>query len=339
MELASHHLLVEAVVAVYAYVVEMGLRSFCDAHLKVDGVAGDIHLHGLDVREDIAVVVVPVAGSVVVFLQALVDVLLVVDVALLHFKHVVQVVGGDNGVSHPCDVADIVLVALVDLHKHVHVLLVVVGDGVFQDGGVAEAEFVVLVDHGLLGLAVALVGEFLRLEEVGELACLVDLAKGTLAEHRTLDLVVVDLFVADDDDLVDFHLGLLVDVHVEDHLVGLLRVVALGDGYLCILVALLVEVFLGEDLGAVDHVRCDLTASHDAQLGLHVLALRLLDADVVDAADAGAHAQMDAQVDLAAHEGVGGDAYLGEEAVAPIAFHCLCNRTAWDFYLLSDAQS
>ena len=62
-------------------------------------------------------------------------------------------------------------------------LVVVAVDGVLDDSCIAEAQLVVFLDEGLLGLFIALVGEFLRFEEVGEFAGLMDLAEGTLADE------------------------------------------------------------------------------------------------------------------------------------------------------------
>ena len=265
--------------------------------------------------------------------------LLVVYIALFHFKDGIQVVGGDNSVSHPSDVANEVLVSLVDLHIDIHVVIVVVADGIFNDACIAETEFVVLVNQCLFGLTVTLVGKLFRLEEVRELSCLVDLSKGTLAEKRTLDFTVLQLIVTFEDELVNLHLLLLVNLHVENHLIGLFRVVALGNFYLGVLIAFLVEISLCQDLRTVDHVRSDLTASHDTQFSLHILALSLLDADIVDATDAWTHAEVYAEVDLAAHDGVGGDTHLREESVAPVTFHCFGNLGAGHFYLLAYAKT
>ena len=319
--------------------VQTGLRAFHDAHLQVDGVAYDIHFHGVDVREDVTIVIIVVAGCVIVFFQALVDKFLVIDVTLLHIEHGIQVVGGHDGVAHPCDITDVVLVTLFNLYIDVHVLLVIVPDGVFEDSGIAEAQFVVFLYQLLLGLLVTLVGELLGLEEVSELTSLMDLTEGAFGEHTTLDLRVLEFLVAHQIDVAHLHLVLLVDVHVEHHLPLVVRVVALHDVDLSVLIALLVEVLLGQDLGSVDHIRRDLAALDDAQLGLHILALRLLDAQIVDGAHPGAEGQRDAQVDLRPHDGVGADLGLGEQTVTPIALHGFRNLIAWHLHLLSDTQA
>ena len=103
----------------------MCLWTLGDAHLDIDGVVVDVHLDGLDVGEHVTVVVVVVSGSVVVFAQALLDMSLVVDIAALHAEDGVQIVGGDNGITHPRDVADVVLVALIELDIDIDVLVVV----------------------------------------------------------------------------------------------------------------------------------------------------------------------------------------------------------------------
>ena len=186
-------------------------------------------------------------------------------------------------------------------------LLVVVPHAVFQDGGVAEAVFVVFVDEVLLVGLPALGGEFLGFQEGGELVGLVGLREGAFGEEAALDLGVGELLVAFDDNLVHAHLLFLVHLYVEYHLVLVGHVVALRDVYLGILVAFVVEVFLGQVFGAVYDVGRHLSALDDAQLGLHVLTFRLLQADVVDGGDTRAGGEVDVQVGLRAHDGVGRD--------------------------------
>ena len=265
--------------------------------------------------------------------------LLVVDVALLHVEHGIQVVGGDNGVAHPGDVADEVFLTLIDLHIDIDMPVVVGADGVLKDGGIAETQFVVLVDQCLLGFLIALVGEFLRFEHVAELASLVDLSEGALADQGALDLAVLQFLVAVKDQFVHLHLGLLVDIHVEDDLSGVLGIIDLVNLDLRILIAFLIEVSLGQDLGTVDDVTRQAIAPHHTEFCLHILTLRLLDAMIGDGADAGAQTQMDAEVDLGTDDGVSGDADLREQTVAPVTLHGLRNLGAWHIYLLAHRQS
>ncbi len=149
------------------------------------------------------------------------------------------------------------------------------------------------------------------------------LREGAFGEEAALDLCVGELVVAVDDNLVHAHLLFLVHLHVEYHLIFVDHVVALCDANLSILVAFVVEVFLGQVFGAVYDVGRHLSALDDAQFGLHVLTLRLLQADVVDGGDTRAGGEVDVQVGLRAYDGVGRNRYSGEEAVPPIAFHCL----------------
>ena len=118
------------------------------------------------------------------------------------------------------------------------------------------------------------------------------------------------LTVTIEDDLANLHLGFLVDAYIKNHLVLASDIIALRDVYLGVVIAFVVEVFLGKDLGAVNHVRSNLTAFHDTQLCLHVLLLALLQTIVVDGADTRTGSQMDAEIHLATHDGVGRDGYL-----------------------------
>ena len=339
MELTAHHLFVQTVVAVDADMVEVCLRTLGDAHLQVDGVANDVHLDGVDIREDVAIVVVVVACGIVVFPQALVDVLLVIDISLFHAQHGIQIVGGDHGVAHPGDVADEILVALVDFHIDVHVLVVVLGYRVFDDGGIAEAQLVVLVDQCLLGFLIAFVSELLGLEHRIELACFVDLAERTLADQRALDLAVLQLVVALEDQFVDLHLRLLVDVDVEDNLSWMAWIVDLRNVDLGILVSLLVEVSLSQNLGTVDDVTRQTHASHHSQFGLHIVALGLFDAVIDNLANAGTQTQVDAEVYLGSDDRVGSDAHLREQTIAPVALDGFSDLGTRHFDLLTYLKS
>ena len=106
--------------------------------------------------------------------------------------------------------------------------------------------------------------------------------QGTFLEQSALDLLVGDLLVAFNGDLMHLHLHLLVNRDVEDHLVLVGHIIALHDVDLSVLVTLVIEVFLGKDLGTVDHVRRNLTALQQAELLLHVLAFAFLQTDIVD---------------------------------------------------------
>ena len=69
---------------------------------------------------------------------------------------------------------------------------------------------------------------------------------------------------------------------VEDYVVLLRHVVALHHLDVRVLESLVVEVFLGKNLGTVNHVRCNLSALEESEFLLHVGALRLLQTNVVD---------------------------------------------------------
>ena len=54
-----------------------------------------------------------------------------------------------------------------------------------------------------------------------------DLTERTLADERTLDFRVLQLFVTVEDDTVYLHLGFLIDVHIEQYLVLVTRILCL----------------------------------------------------------------------------------------------------------------
>ena len=60
--------------------------------------------------------------------------------------------------------------------------------------------------------------------------------------------------VAVEDNLTNLHLLLLVDINVEDDLVLAGNIITLYDIDFGVLIAFVIEVFLGQNLGTVNHV-------------------------------------------------------------------------------------
>ena len=136
------------------------------------------------------------------------------------------------------------------------------------------------------------------------------LGEHTLLEQATLDFGSLEVFVALDDDFAHLHLVFLVDVHIKDHLVFRGHVVTLQDFHLCVLVALVLEIALGQELGTVEHVGCDLTALEQSDFGFKVFFFRFLHSAVVDGGDTRAQGQIEMQVNLVAHDRVGSNLHF-----------------------------
>ena len=301
-QLAADDVLVKAVVTVDAYVADVSLRTFLDAHLEVDAVAHDVHLCWLQVVEQVAVVPIHIAHGIFILRQAFLHQLLVVDITLVHAQHAAQLVGRVHGVAHPRDVTKVILRAFVHFDVDADMLVVDIPYAVFQDGGVSIAVFVVFVDKLLLVFLPTFRGELLGFEESGELAGLVRFRQGALLEQSAFDFRVLQCLVSLDDNLAHFHLLLLVDVDVEYHLILASDVFALVDGDFSVFESFVIEVFLGKDLCAVNHVRCNLATLEQTQFSLHVFALRLLQSCIVNSGYARTRGQVDVQVYLVADE-------------------------------------
>ena len=63
---------------------DMCLCALLDTHLEIDGVANDVHLNGVKVVKKITIVPVIVAYGILVLREALLHVLLVIDIAFFH---------------------------------------------------------------------------------------------------------------------------------------------------------------------------------------------------------------------------------------------------------------
>ena len=168
-------------------------------------------------------------------------------------------------------------------------LVVDVPDRVGNDHGVTISILVILVYKFLLVRLPAFRRKLLGLEERTESACLVRLRESSLLEQTALYLGVGKSVVAFDEYLAHLHLLLLVDDDVEDNLVFLRYVVALHNLDVGVLESLVVEVFLGKNLRAVNHVRCNLCALEQSEFLLHIGTFRLLQSYVVDGGDTRSH--------------------------------------------------
>ena len=272
-------------------------------------------------------------------MEAAIQQFLVIDVAFFHVEHALEGIGGINRVAHPRDVSEEIFLAFIHLHIHVHMLRVHRPHAVFHNHGIAEAHFIVLIQEAFLGLFPTLGREFLGLEKGGELAGLVHFPQRAFFEQSALDFLVGELVVALDDDAAHLHFLLFVDDDIENHLVFLGHVVALHHVDFSVLEALVVEIFLSEQLGTVEHVGMDAHAAGEAEFLLKVVALRLLDAHVVDLRHARPSGQCHVQIDAVAHDGIGGNRHLGEESVAPVALHGIGDLRARHFDFLSYGEA
>ena len=324
-QLATYHVFIQTVVTVDAHVVDVGLRTLLDTHFEVDAVAYHVDFGRHQVVEQVTRVPVVVTHGVLVFGESLVQQLLVVHVALVHAQHAAQIVGGIDGVAHPRDVAQIVLLAFIHLDAYAHVLVVMVPHAVRDNLGVAETVLVVFLNQTLLVGLPALGGKLLGFEEAAQRTRLMGLGKGALLEEAALDDLGLQLVVALDVYLAYLQFLFLVDHHVEDYLVLASHVLALVYVYLGVLVAFLVKILLGQNLGTVYRVGRHLHTFEQTQLGLHILTLRLLQTDVVDGRHARTHLQIDVQIDFVSYQRVGIDFHLREEAVLPVALHGVGN--------------
>ena len=218
-------------------------------------------------------------------------------------------------------------------------VLVVVYHAVANDGHVAVTQFVILFDEVLLVFFVSFWCELLRFQERAERTGLVCLGEDTLFEQSTLDFREFEVVVAVDEDIAYLHLVFLVDIYIEYDLVFLSHVVSLHDVYLGVFVTFVVEIFLCENFGSVDHVRSDLRPLHDAELRLHVLPFRLLDAVIVDVAHPWAESKVEAKVYFRANERVCRYANLREESMSPVSFHSFCDFLSGHTDFLTDGKS
>ena len=313
-QFAPDDIIIEAVIAVDYHLVDRRLLSLVDTHLKVDRVALDVDLHRVKRVKQITVVVVKVAHGILVGVETLVEFLLIVDIPFLHVEDIVQPICRVECVAHPRDVAQVVLLSLLDLHLDVHRLAVVRCHAVPHYTCVTVAQLVVLVDDELFVLFVLLFDELFGLEEREQIALL------TRFLHRAAQFLAAEHAVALECDAVDLNLFLFVNVDIYDYLSFRRHVIALGDVHLGVLEALVVKVPFYQLLGTVDVVWGDLVAFGKLDDVLHVFLFAFLQAVVTDIRDAGTRGKGYLEPYLAALDFRRLYLHVREEAVPPVAF-------------------
>ncbi len=334
VEFAADDVLIDAGVADDVDFVDSGGLPLVHAHLVVDGVAVDTYLDGVHVEEEVALVGVEFGDGVIVLDEAFVEFLEVVGVAAFDAEDGVEVFVGIDGVADPCDVAEEVLLALIDSEIDVH------AGGVFgradyavgDDLRIAVADFVVLVDDQLLVVLKLLRDEFLGAEEVDDVVVV-----GLL--HGVVDLVVSERLVARDVDVSD--LGFRLFIHVDSHF-DVARVVFVVE--LEHLDLGVVEAFFGKVLGddllrTVGEVGRHLSAFLYADFDFDVLFLALFQAVVCHVGDTGALFEGYLEPDFVALNLGGFDFDIGEEPLFPEAFERLGDLVARHLNLVAHRQA
>ena len=177
-QLTAYYLLIYTGVTINLDFVDAGLNTLRDADFEVNGVTVHIHFHFLHSVEHVTLVEVAVGNRLVVRVQTFSNVRLVIDITSLHLQHSVEVFRLIERVAHPVDIADIVLVALVDMEENIHQIITHIDHAVGIDIGITITEFVVLLDDAVFVLFKLLSNKLLGFEETLE-ALLVGLLQET----------------------------------------------------------------------------------------------------------------------------------------------------------------
>ena len=90
------------------------------------------------------------------------------------------------------------------------------------------------------------------------------------------------MFVTSDVYMSYPHLVVLVDIDVDNYLVGVVNIVVLYYFYIGIFESLVVEISLYDQFSPVYHVRCDLVAFYNANLALQIVHFAFLHSIDID---------------------------------------------------------
>ena len=212
--------------------------------------------------EYIASVVVVVTDGVFIVRDTVVQQFLVVDISFLHPELFVQQVGRIDRISYPCNVAEVILLSFVDFHVYVYCFIIVCRDTVGHDLRVTVTEFVVFVEDFLFVFFVFFLNELFGTEQVDEFTFFVGFF------HDPFQLLVAQDCVSVNLDQVYFYFFFLVDVHVYINLFLIGRIFAFYNVDFGVLETFFTEMFLDQNLGAVNQVRSDLATFYQSQFCL-----------------------------------------------------------------------
>ena len=315
-QLAADDLVVDALVARDAHLVDLELLALEYLDLDVDRVRADDRLGGFDLRHQVAVVLVErrdghrLGVGFLADAQSFVHRLFVVGVALAHAEHLLQVVGFVDRVADPRYVADVVFVAFRDFEVDAQPLVVDRVDRIAHDRSVTVTARVVEVDQEVFVLFVIVFVELRPAENVD--ALLVGLLEGTAQTF------VLELFVAREIDLADLDLVLAVDEERDVHHLRAQRVVGDAHVHLRIAEGFFRPVGLDEFFVLVDDIIRQFAAPLEFELLQQVFLLALRDAFEIPVVDTGTLLEENLQVEAVAFD-LGTDLHVGEEPLAPQA--------------------
>ena len=213
------------------------------------------------------------------------------------------------------------------MEVHIHQILANIDYAVGINVCISVTELVVFFNDAFLVLLVVLSHKFLSLEEAFE-AFLVGLFQQSAREESSVELLGGKVVIARNVDFTDSHFFFLVDIDIDNDLVGQGRVVVLHNVHIGILETFLVKVSLNDDFCLIYDVGSQLVAFHDAHPFHQGIVVRLLHTIDVDLRHARAHTKGDFQIDLFVHDAVCLNLHRREKSLFPISFNRICNFIA-----------
>ena len=327
-------MLIDACVSDDIYLIDGCGFAFVHTHFKVDGVILHIHFDRLDIEEQVTAVGIEFADRVIIVGQTVIEGLEVIYITGFDAQSSIQQFVRIDGVSHPFDRTDIVLVSFADRQIDIDARRVfgVRHHAVRHDICVAITIFVVFLNNRQFVFFVLFGYEFLGTEEVDDIVIV-----GLF--HRLVNLAVCQRFITRDINLSDFGLGLLVDSNEHAHVTRMVGVVALQNFDIGVMVTFLGEVFLDNRLGVVFEVRRHLRALPDTCLYFYILFLAFLESFVAYFADTRPLLEGDDEPNLVAFDFLGFNLDAGEQALFPEPFDGFGYLVARHFNLISHSES
>ena len=343
VELAAHDIFIDDIITADLHLIDGRLRPFGDTHFEGDGVAHDVGLHGIDASEDIAIIIVEVADSILIYGETVLEALLVVDVPRADSQKLREQLGGVLRIPDEADILDIVLLPFVDLE--VDVYLAGTRDGynaIAHQLGVAIARSLVALDEVLQVLLVVRVDELLLLEDLQQrrqTTATRECEAFVRLPHRHTQLVVREGAIPLEVDVTHLGLAAAVDVEGEVHIARLARSLSFLDSHLHLAEALLIVVLLDELAGTVEGIGRDECTLLQARALLELLTISLGDTREGSLGETWTLGQGDLQEDLIPLVLIDEDADIGEVTRLEEAVHRRGQCGPWDLDLVPHIEA
>ena len=218
-------------------------------------------------------------------------------------------------------------------------LVVGIPNTIFEDGSIAETQFVIFLNQFFLISSPAFVGKLFSFENVRKFTSLVCLSECPFGQQSAFNFIARQLIITFDDDVSHLHFFFFIDDNIQYNLIFIAHIVSLSHFDVGIFKTFIVEISFSQYFCAVNHVRRNLGPFKQTQFIFHIFAFRLFQSYVVNHRHSGSKSQVHVQENLITNDRIGRDFHVREQSMSPITLHGVGNIVSRNGYFLPHTKS